>query len=220
MLKCWFIIMKTKALVLDLDDTLYAEIDFLYSGYEHIAKRLEPEHWEPLFTQLVERYHAGENAFQFLTEKYQVTLNTLLEWYRFHSPNISLFKNVVEILNQLQPEYKFAVITDGRSITQRNKLKALKLENLLDYVVISEEIGSEKPALQNYQAVENALQCDKYIYIGDNPKKDFVTPNKLGWETICLRDKGRNIHKQDFNIQPEFLPHLYLSEWSELPFLL
>lgn len=212
--------MKTKALVLDLDDTLYAEIDFLYSGYEHIAKRLEPEQWKPLFTHLVQLYHAGENAFQFLAEKYQVALSTLLEWYRFHTPNISLFKNVSEMLHQLQHDYKFAVITDGRSITQRNKLKALNLENLLDYVVISEEIGSEKPAVQNYQAVENALQCDKYIYIGDNPKKDFVTPNKLGWETICLRDKGHNIHKQDFNIQPEFLPHFYLSEWSELPFVL
>lgn len=212
--------MKNKALVLDLDDTLYAEIDFLYSGYKHIATQLEQENWEPLFSHLVQLYHSGENAFQYLTEKYQVALSTLLEWYRFHTPNISLFPNVRDVLADLSDEYKFAVITDGRSITQRNKLNALGLDGILDYVVISEEIGSEKPAAQNYQAVENALQCEKYIYLGDNPKKDFVTAKKLGWETICLRDKGHNIHKQDFNIQPEFLPHFYLSEWSELPFVL
>ena len=33
--------------------------------------------------------------------------------------------------------------------------------------------------------------------MGDNLKKDFLTPNRLGWQTVCLRDDGRNIHKQD-----------------------
>lgn len=208
--------MKNKALVLDLDDTLYAEIDFLYSGYKHIAMRLEPEDWKPLFDHLVKLYHHGENAFQYLTDKYQVELTTLLDWYRHHQPEIKLFNNTQEILTKLSKDYKLAVITDGRSITQRNKLKALDLENKLDFVVISEEIGSEKPDPKNFLSVQDALQCEKYIYIGDNPKKDFVTPNKLGWETICLRDKGNNIHKQDFNIHSEFLPHFYISEWSEL----
>ncbi|OOF39302.1 HAD family hydrolase [Rodentibacter mrazii] len=208
--------MKNKALVLDLDDTLYAEIDFLYSGYKHISMRLEPENWKPLFDHLVELYHRGENTFKYLTDKYQIELSILLEWYRYHSPDIKLFKHTWEILNNLRKDYKLAVITDGRSITQRNKLKALNLEEILDFVVISEEIGSEKPDPRNFLAVQDALQCQKYIYIGDNPQKDFVSPNKLGWETICLRDKGDNIHKQDFNIHSEFLPHFYISEWTEL----
>lgn len=208
--------MKTKALVLDLDDTLYAEIDFLYSGYKQIAMRIKPDNWQPLFNHLVDMYHNNENPFCYLTDKYSLDLSILLDWYRFHKPNISLFKNVREVLGLLREDYKLAVITDGRSLTQRNKLKALELEEFLDYVVISEEIGSEKPSLNNYLKVQDALECDKYIYIGDNPKKDFVTPNKLGWETICLRDKGNNIHKQDFNLEKEYLPQFYISEWSEL----
>lgn len=209
-------IMKNKALVLDLDDTLYAEIDFLYSGYKQIAMRLEPDDWKMLFNDLVKLYCNGDNAFQYIADKYKVDLPTLLYWYRFHLPEIKLFPNVENILNHLKEDYKLAVITDGRSVMQRNKLKALNLEGILDYVVISEEIGSEKPSLKNFSCVQDELQCEKYIYLADNPKKDFVTPNKLGWETICLRDKGSNIHKQDFNIQSEFLPHFYISEWSEL----
>ncbi|ABR73480.1 HAD family hydrolase [Actinobacillus succinogenes] len=212
--------MKNKALVLDLDDTLYAEIDFLYSAYHHIAFRLAPEQEEMLFNRLVERYHRGENAFQYLTERYDVDLATLLEWYRFHIPDIHLFPHVEEQLNLFKSDWRFALVTDGRSVTQRNKVKALGLEPLLDCMVISEEVGSEKPSLNNYRLVEDALQCKDYIYIGDNPKKDFVTPNKLGWKTICLRDRGTNIHKQDFEIPHEFRPHFYMSDWSDLPTIL
>jgi len=212
--------MKNKALVLDLDDTLYAEIDFLYSAYQHIAFRLAPEQSETLFNRLVELYHRGENAFQYLVKQYDVDLPTLLDWYRFHIPQIRLFPHVEEQLNRLKADYRFALITDGRSVTQRNKVKALGLEPLLDFMVISEEVGSEKPSINNYRLVQDALQCEHYIYIGDNPKKDFVTPNKLGWKTICLRDRGTNIHKQDFEILHEFLPHFYMSDWSDLPTIL
>ena len=45
--------------------------------------------------------------------------------------------------------------------------------------------------------------CQSFIYVGDNVKKDFITPNALGWKTICLKDDGRNIHKQDFTLTPE-----------------
>ena len=39
----------------------------------------------------------------------------------------------------------------------------------------------------------------EFVYIGDNLKKDFVTANRLGWTTICLRDQGDNIHAQDWS---------------------
>ena len=42
------------------------------------------------------------------------------------------------------------IITDGRSIQQRSKLEALGLYEYTNQVVISEEIGSEKPNLKNY----------------------------------------------------------------------
>lgn len=209
-------VMKNKALVLDLDDTLYSEIDFLYSGYKYIALKLDAKHGNALFNKMINLYHNSENAFRYIAEKYQIELSVLLEWYRYHIPEINLFPYVKETLNRLSENYKFAIITDGRSITQRNKLKALKIEHFFDAIIISEEIGSEKPSLRNFMLVQEALKCENYIYVGDNLKKDFVSPNKLGWKTICLKDCGKNIHKQDVNISHEFLPHFYISDWSKL----
>ncbi len=47
---------------------------------------------------------------------------------------------------------------------------------------------------QNSQRYPNASQ---FIYIGDNPAKDFYWPRRLGWRTFGLRDMVKiSINKQ------------------------
>lgn len=206
---------KTKALVLDLDDTLYAEIGYLQSAYDFIANKLSPQP-NILSKKMLEQYHACENVFENLSRVYQLDMEELLDWYRFHKPDITLFQDVAETLNHFATEYKYAVITDGRSKTQRNKLQALGLTDLLSSIVISEEIGSEKPSLANYEKVMHDLQCEQYIYVGDNLKKDFVTAKLLGWITICLKDQGQNIHNQNFSIAEEYQADHCFNSWQEI----
>jgi putative hydrolase of the HAD superfamily len=56
----------------------------------------------------------------------------------------------------------------------------------------------------------------EYVYIADNTQKDFVTPNKLGWTTICLLDNGHNIHKQNFELSKEYLPQFRINSFEEI----
>ncbi len=208
-------IMKTKALVLDLDDTLYSELDYLKSAYKFIASKIS-ENPSDLFIQMFMQYKQGVNVFYNLSKDYKVDISILLDWYRFHEPKIQLYPDVLEILLDFSHIYKFALITDGRSKTQRNKISALGIENFLESLVISEEIGSEKPNCQNYERVMKDLNCDQYIYIGDNLKKDFITAKSLGWITVCLKDQGQNIHKQNFSVDEEFHAHHYFESWVEI----
>ena len=55
-----------------------------------------------------------------------------------------------------------------------------------------------------------------FYYVGDNTKKDFVTPNKLGWKTICLKDQGKNIHKQNLRLGNKYLPMSMVDEFQEI----
>lgn len=204
-----------KALVLDLDDTLYAEINYLESAYRFIAAQISAQPQE-LSAKMLAQYHAGENVFENISKLYQIDKSKLLDWYRFHKPDINLFEHVAETLDHFAAEYTYAVITDGRSETQRNKLQALGLTDLLSSIVISEEIGSEKPSIANYKKVMRDLQCEHYIYVGDNLKKDFVTAKSLGWTTICLKDQGRNIHTQNFSIAKEYQADHCFNSWQEI----
>lgn len=207
---------------MDLDDTLYAELDYLISAYRFIVSQLEisTNSGSDLYEEMFYLFENGQNVFEFLLKKYKfLSKDQLLYWYRFHYPQIVLFDGVLECLNFLKKEYKFAIVTDGRSVTQRNKIKALGIESLLDEVVISEEIGTEKPHINNFSLIEKSLGCKSYVYVADNLKKDFITPNYLGWNTICLLDQGNNIHKQDFSIYEigsSFLPKKVVYSWYDI----
>lgn len=204
--------------IFDLDDTLYKEIDYLYSAYRQIAGYLISSRYvdDDPYKMMVDWYHAGANVFQSLNERFglNIPLEVYLNIYRTHFPNISLDSETEQLLSEMsQSGYIIGIISDGRSITQRNKIAALGLERFVrdDCIIISEEFGSEKPNEANYLAIHNLFSDSRFVYVGDNPQKDFVTPNKLGWETICLLDDGRNIHKQDFTLPTQYKPHAFIN---------
>ena len=73
--------------------------------------------------------------------------------------------------------------------------------------------------MKNYQIFEEKYNKQEYqfLYVGDNLKKDFVTPNKLGWHTICLKDtQGLIVHSQDVLVADEFSPKYVIEKFSEL----
>lgn len=205
-------VMKDKYIVFDLDDTLAYEIDYLKSAFREIASGLEGDE----FRTMMRKYRAGENVFAYLSQKHGVSIDGLLEKYRTHFPVIRLNDGAEELLQFCKRNnFRLGLISDGRSVTQRNKLKALGIEHFFDKVIISEEFGSEKPDPRNYEAfMEN--KNTQYIYIADNPDKDFISPKRLGWKTIALRDAGRNIHRQNLSVSEEYMPHLIVRELREI----
>lgn len=202
-----------KVVCFDLDDTLYKEIDYLKSAYREIAnyaaERCHGCSDSPIilaakaYDAMFAAYKSGEDAFKCLNGFLGVNLpiSEYLQIYRQHKPNINLSEEFVQALDLLKENgYIIGLITDGRSVQQRNKIEALGLNRWIanDDIVISEEFGCEKPSLANYEYfMKRYPECNDFTYVGDNPLKDFIAPNTLGWTTICLLDDGRNIHKQD-----------------------
>ena len=186
---------KNTALVFDLDDTLYNELDFLKSAFREISSTLDPMNKNILFVKMFSLYRSGENAFEYLVKNYEADLANILYQYRSHFPSITPFPGVKEVFSQIKEKNgKIGVVTDGRESTQVNKLKALGLFGQIDHLVISETMGQEKPSLENFKVVEDHLRVEDYYYFGDNFKKDFIAPLKLGWQTVGLIDNGMNVH--------------------------
>lgn len=210
--------------VFDLDDTLFQEIEFLKSAYRHIARLLQPRVSCNLYEEMLTRYYRKENVFLWIISQYgrfirDVDVNWLLKEYREHSPEIALNEDAESFLQHLKElSVPMGLITDGRSVTQRNKLKALGIEKHFQDIIISEEFGSTKPDARNYQYFEKKYPGKDFFYIGDNPAKDFIVPLELGWTTICLENAGQNIHVQDFNKSPK--PHCMISSFQDMELVL
>lgn len=205
-------------IVFDLDDTLYNEVEFLKSAYSTMARELSSEHWKTLYADMFSRYRSKKDVFQYLEDCYKVPKEALITQYREHRPNITAFPGVLSLMAQIkQKGGKIGVLTDGRGITQRNKLKALGLLEKIDHLVISEDLGTEKPHPNNYLSFEERFPKGNYYYIADNCKKDFVTPNERGWQTIGLIDQGLNIHHHTHEyLDKPHAPHDFILCFAEL----
>ena len=222
--------MCKKVVVFDLDDTLYKEIDFLKSGYRKIAEFVGRQINVPtnvIYYNLLAWYGKKENAFENLNQYYGINypIKEYLDIYRYHQPNILLDDDIKETLNKLKEAgVIMGIITDGREITQRQKVEALRLEEWIpmDNVLINEDNKYFKPNHWSFDRM--MLKCYerfpnenlKFYYVGDNTEKDFLAPNGLGWETVCLEDDGRNIHQQIFDVSNEYLPKCRIKSLVEL----
>lgn len=207
-------------IVFDLDDTLYFELDYLKSAYREIAMKLEPNNWELLFMKIFSLYRNDKNVFEFLQNEYSIEQSKLIELYRFHKPQISLRNGVGELISNIKENNgRVCIITDGRSITQRNKLESLRILEEVDMICISEEIGEEKPSLKAFNLIQSAYSdSTEFYYIGDNIKKDFIAPNLLGWKSVCILDSGLNIHNKAYKFidNKNHLPNYYISNFEEI----
>ena len=207
-------------IVFDLDDTIFQEVDYLKSAYREIAQLVSPDQADNVYAEMFNRYKAGENVFAWLIIEYgssveDLTVQKLIKLYRDHYPEITLAEDVHDFIIRLNTHsISFGLITDGRSMTQRNKLKALGIDQMFSDLVISEEFGSEKPDERNYLYYEHKYQGSHLFYIGDNTGKDFIVPAKLGWTTICIKDRGMNIHPQDLDQVPG--PDYIVSTFKEI----
>ncbi len=214
-----FRIDKKTCVVLDLDDTLYPEAAYVESGINHVSQLVISLYGQDLLAEMKLWREQGETDFlgrivQHL--RLEMSVKESLLWaYRLHMPCIKLSEDVRTTLCKLQEKSAaLAILTDGRSISQRLKLKALGLAHLPAY--ISEEwAGRSKPdPLRFHQVMQDFLGCT-FIYVADNPKKDFLAPNQLGWQTIGVRDAGQNIHTQ-CKVDPVCHPGLWIDRFSDL----
>ena len=175
--------------VFDLDDTLYDEIDFVKSGFKEISKYLKNKDYYKFM--LDEFYKNGSGkVFNKLIDQFDldISLQKLIEVYRFHIPDISLPLESIELLKFSQ-QFKTALISDSHYIMQKNKYIALGLSDYIEYPVFTDFYHTKKPQEKAFKMVmEHFIDESEYIYISDNPKKDFIAPNSLKWKSIRYKN--------------------------------
>lgn len=189
-----------KAVVFDLDDTLILEKDYIKSGLKKISNIFREKYnfnSDLIFNEMLELVSKNEsNIFNKILDSYHIEYSKkdiiyLVDEYRNHSPNISLLNDAKKTLNWLiKNNYKLGIITDGYKETQRKKIKALGLNMIIDEIIITDELGKKywKPNKYPYILIKQRLNIsfNEFIYVGDNPNKDFISAKELGIKTFKI----------------------------------
>lgn len=185
-----------RALLFDLDDTLYCENDFLVSGYRAVAESVAPVcrhasgdiHSFMLATLAREGRQAvlGAVLERFPDSGFQVA--DLVDIYRHHVPAISLFPGYAGLLRELRASYRIGIITDGVPEVQKSKCAALGLTEISDSILCTWENGRdrEKPHPYPFLQMLDRLRVtpDEALFIGDNPDKDIRGARGVGMKSV------------------------------------
>ena len=187
-----------KANGFDLDSTLFDERLFIESGFLEVSKYVEKKFdvkrrdFYNLLIKILDRDGRGKIFDSALKENdiYNKKLaEKLIDIYRRHNPKIKMYSGMLQLLKEVKKKYKTFLITDGFSYIQKGKIKALKLTKYFDVPVYTHDLNTTKPKLLPYKYVAKKLKIktSQMVYIGDNPKKDFIGAKKLGITTIRFK---------------------------------
>ena len=202
---------KKKIYVFDLDDTIYPEFEYKKSGLKEISN-LIVRLFKVKKSKINQILNEEGDIFNELSKYLNIPSmkESLIWYYRLHSPKIKLKKNTIKTLEKIEENGdEIIFLTDGRTITQRLKLESLGLLKYKNY--ISEDYSSEKPNKLRYKIINDDYPHHDLLYIADNPIKDFVAPNKLNWTTILVKQNWKTVHQQKIskkkNYNPKFIIH-------------
>lgn len=203
-----------KAVILDLDDTLYeyeslnqeatgalrdytcqrfavsnVEFDRAFSLARAETKKVLGEtgasHNRMLYCQKTLEY-LGRRPVNGALDMYEVYWGYMLD-------HMALREGVMDMLvSCCRKGIKIGICSDLTAHIQHRKLKQLGIVDYIDAIVTSEEAGAEKPASVMFCMVLDKLKVDakEALYIGDSLKKDVKGAIAEGIDALWFHDEN------------------------------
>ena len=131
-----------------------------------------------------------------------VPADTLSRLYRDHLKTQGiLLPGAKEVLERFFGTRTMILITNGFSEIQRSRLSASGIGHFFEDVIISEEVGVQKPDERIFQIACEKANCGdpkSALMIGDSPTSDIVGGSRSGMDT-CLVQPSREPLSQEIS---------------------
>lgn len=216
-----------KHIFFDLDHTIW---DFDRNAQETLMELFEhynlpalgldsPQNFIQTYTennhQLWAEYHLGKITKEHLrSERFSKTFKELgvepdlvppafeEDYVRISPTKTNLFEGSEKVLAYLQQKYTLHIISNGFKETTLTKMRLSNLNPYFDQVIISEDVGVNKPdpAVFTYALNKAGATKEESIMIGDSLEADVRGAQDFGMRAIFFnplnRDKPEDIKQQ------------------------
>ena len=214
-----------KAIIFDLDDTLYSYNELNKQGINEICNytceklKIEKEKFYEAFDKAKKEVkdtlgdvasshnrllycqktleNLKKNQFSIALEMYEV-------YWQYILKNMKLNANALEVLKFCkQKKIKIGICTDLTAHIQHRKIRKLGIDEYIDAIVTSEEGGVEKPNFKMYNKILEKLNVlsGETLFVGDSLKKDVLGSVEYGmkalWYSKINNEKCQSIQNFD-----------------------
>lgn len=203
----------------DLDDTLFAHREAVQAGIRAHAHRLgyggDPaahgRRWYELEEHHYHRYLAGEIGFEQQRRARAIDFaaangvhlddeaagHWFADYFDRYVENWRLHPDAVPVLDELRERgIRLGVITNGELDYQLRKIRAVGLDERLEHVIASGDVGAVKPDPRIF-----AIACERFavepgaaLYVGDRLATDAVGAASAGLTGVFLDRVGAPGH--------------------------
>ncbi|MDG1989724.1 MAG: HAD family hydrolase [Dehalococcoidia bacterium] len=223
-------LINIKGILLDLDDTITDSRSSWKNGFKKTIlsvdskqqiNNIDLESIYLEYTKLVAQKHKdsasnewndslAKDGLEEIIKKYlSIEIDPVITWNYFSQSwkdTIQLFPESLEALIKLSKHCKLGMVTNGLSEHQRFKIKKFQLEKYFEFVLISEELGVQKPDKIIFQiAIQKMnIPAEKLIHVGDNPNHDVIGANNAKIFSCWLKRKN-NWYQEVKDIKPNYI---------------
>jgi putative hydrolase of the HAD superfamily len=207
-----------KNLFIDLDDTLYdfsgasresfmetydlLHYERFFDSFDHYLSIYEPynlELWRIYGEGKITKAELNRRRYSHPLEVVGINDQELADRFcrealgRIPTKN-KLIEGAIELLEYLRPKYRMYILSNGFTELQSHKMRTTGIDKYFDALILSEEIGVNKPnrELFEYALQKSASDVKESIMIGDMFETDIVGAANIGMEQIYFNPKKKD----------------------------
>ncbi|MHB9286246.1 HAD family hydrolase [Halobacteriales archaeon Cl-PHB] len=185
----------TTAVYFDLDGTL---IHYAEPFADILAAPLPDDHGEEMLQtysdRLLEAITAVEDnpvatAAATVVEQYDLDADpgTMAEAHKDAEVAATrVHPGVVDLLAAVAAHHRTGILTNGDGDLQRRKLEAHGLDDHVETVIVSNDVGVRKPEAGIFEEAKERLPADTHVYVGDTYEEDIEPARVQGFEAVYV----------------------------------
>ena len=211
---------RYKNLFIDLDDTIYdfsaasreafmetyelLHYDRFFDSFNHYYSIYEPynlELWHIYGEGKITKEELNKRRYSYPLEVVGIKDQELADTFcrealgRIPTKN-RLIDGAIELLEYLRPKYNMYILSNGFKELQSHKMRTAGIDKYFDALILSEDIGVNKPnrELYEYALEKTGSKLEESIMIGDMFETDIVGAANIGMKQIYFNPKKKEIH--------------------------
>ncbi|GAB3608472.1 HAD family hydrolase [Humibacter ginsengiterrae] len=218
---------STRAVLFDLDDTLFAHRDAVERGllayvrglghpYDASDADAETAFWRRLEEQHYHRYLGGELSHEEqrrarareYAARHGVTLTPeaaaawFSDYFEHYTDEWGLFDDALPCLDSLRarlPGVRLGIVTNGELDYQLRKIDAIGIRDRFDAIVASGDVGITKPDVRIFQLACTRLEVEpeQAAYVGDRLGTDAIGAARAGLTGVWIDRYGAEVSESE-----------------------